>query len=85
MSSQERSRMPTRFYYEAHLFKDREGKYHFTFEVPHALGPGIPFRSYSRPETEAAAEAAFEAAMAACKVALNTRAMPYTLEPKYVD
>ena len=79
MSSQERNPMATRFYYEAHLFKDREGKCHFTFEVPHALGPGIPFRSYSKPANEEAADAAFEAAMAACKVALNTRAIPYTL------
>ena len=38
----------TRFYYEAHLFKDREGEYHFMFEVPKALGPGLPFRIYSR-------------------------------------
>jgi len=75
----------SRFYYEAHLFKDRAGKYHFTFEVPHALGLGVPFRSYSRPADEKAAEAAFDAAMAECRSALNERAIPYRLDPKYVD
>jgi hypothetical protein len=74
-----------RFYYEAHLFKDRAGKYHFTFEVPDALGPGSPFRSYSRPADEKAAEVAFDTAMVECKTALNRRAIPYTLNPKYVD
>jgi hypothetical protein len=73
-----------RFYYEAHLFEDRAGKYHFTFEVPHALGPGLPFRSYSRPADKNAAEAHFEAAMAECRAALNKHAIPYRLDPKYV-
>jgi hypothetical protein len=85
MSREVLSPKATRFYYEAHLFKDREGKCHFTFEVPHALGPGLPFRSYARPENEKAADAAFEAGMAACKAALNRRAIPYTIDPKYVD
>jgi hypothetical protein len=39
----------TKFYYEAHVFTDRAGKDHFTFQVPHALGPRLAFRSYSRP------------------------------------
>ncbi len=77
--------MAARFYYETHLFTDREGKLHFTFEVPHALGQGTPFTRYSRPEDAEAAYAALDAAIVACEAILNERAVPYTLEPKYVD
>ncbi len=77
--------MAARFYYETHLFTDREGKLHFTFEVPNALGQGRPFTRYSRPETDEAAYAALDAAIVACEAILNERAVPYTLEPKYVD
>jgi len=77
--------MGARFYYEAHLFIDRDGVRHFTFHVPHALGPGTPFTKYSKPESDEAARAALEAAIAGCKLVLNERAVPYTLEPKHVN
>jgi hypothetical protein len=73
------------FYYEAHLFMDREGTRHFTFEVPHALGQGVPFTRYSKPASDEAAQAALEAAIEDCRRALNTRGVPYTLEPKHVE
>ena len=73
-----------RYYYEAHLFEDCEGALHFTFEVPHALGQGIPFTRYSKHASDEAAWTALAAAIEDCRRALNTRGLPYTLEPKYV-
>ena len=73
-----------RFYYEAHLFEDREGALHFTFQVPHALGQGIPFIRYSKHVNDDAARSALAAAIADCKRELNARGVPYSLEPKYV-
>jgi len=74
-----------RFYYEAHLFEDREGALRFTFEVPHALGPGIPFTRYSKHKNDEAARTALAAAVADCKRGLDARGVPYSLEPKYVE
>jgi hypothetical protein len=73
-----------RYYYEAHLFEDRGGALHFTFEVPHALGDGIPFTRYSKHANDDAARTALAAALADCKHALNERGIPYSLEPKFV-
>jgi hypothetical protein len=73
-----------RFYYEAHLFEDREGARHFTFEVPHALGQGISFTRYSKHANDEAARTALAAAIEDCKRQLNMRGVPYTLEPKHV-
>lgn len=69
-----------RFFYKATRHRGSDGVLHFDFEVPHALGPGIPFTRHTDPSSEAASQADLESAIEACRRVLDQLGVPYTLE-----